>query len=132
MFRPLDAATTTVTQALAIAHNSSGTPAAGFGSRALWCLESSTTEDRDVATLDTTWATATDATRKARAVYSIFDTAAREVWRAEASGTAPMLGVLGAAASPRITVGAAAVDPATTMALVNELRAALITFGWLA
>lgn len=52
-----------------------------------------------------TWATATDASRKARIVYNAYDTAARECFRIEASGTAAMMGFFGASA---------VVKPATT------------------
>jgi hypothetical protein len=38
---------------------------------------------------------------------------------------------MGAAVSPRITVNGAASGAAAVEALCNQLRAALITFGWL-
>lgn len=102
----LSSITNTVTPVHTIRHNTVGTAAAGFGSQTRWLLESSTTEDRDAAQLAVTWATATDASRKARAVFNIYDTAAREAFRIEADGTNPMIGFLGAGASVRQTSGA--------------------------
>jgi hypothetical protein len=64
---------------------------------------SSTTDGREQADFDTAWADSTDATRKARFVLRAWDTAAREVMRGEASGTAPMVGFLGANAVVRPT-----------------------------
>src|SRR5437762_827510 len=49
-------------------------------------------------TISTSWATSADSTRKARAVFNIFDTGAREAFRIEASGSAAMLGFFGASA----------------------------------
>jgi len=84
----------------------SGTAANGFGGSLTWLLKSSTTSDQSAGRIDVLWATAADATRKARLVLNVFDTAVREGLRVEASGTAPMMGVLGAAAVVRQTSGA--------------------------
>jgi hypothetical protein len=97
-------ATSTATALLTLNGGSAGTPAAGFGSQVLVTLNSSTTASRNAADLTTTWATATDASRKARAVLSVYDTAAREVLRGEASGSAPMIGFLGASAVTRQSI----------------------------
>lgn len=123
------ALTNTVDVVQQIDHNTSGTPAAGFGSELRLRLESSTTPDRAAAGLSWEWATATDASRKARGKLTAWDTAVRECIRWEADGANPMVGFLGTAAQGVQTVNAAAVDPATTMALTNQLRAALIGFG---
>lgn len=56
---------------------------------------------QDMATFSATWATSTDASRKARARHLVYDTAAREYLRGEASGSAPMIGFLGASAVVR-------------------------------
>ena len=94
-------------------------------------VNSSSVQERPQALLEPTWIVSTDASRRARVTLQTFDaTAAREGLRLESSGTAPLLGVLGAAAVGRQTVPVAAVDPATTMALVNSLRTALVTFGF--
>jgi hypothetical protein len=83
-----------------LAHSrTSGTPAAGFGVTQQFILDSATVGSRAALDVVTTWVTATDANRKVRSVFSIYDTAAREALRMEASGTAPMIGFLGASAS---------------------------------
>jgi hypothetical protein len=58
-------------------------------------------QTREAASIVPTFATATDASRKARLIVNVYDTAAREALRIEASGTAPMIGFLGAAAVVR-------------------------------
>ena len=74
----------------------SGTPGAGFGSRIRFEASSTTTNYREQAFIDGIWATATDASRKAALKFTVYDTAAREALRLEASGSAPMIGFLGA------------------------------------
>lgn len=108
--------TTSTSTVFTVGHNSTGTPGAGFGSVTLWTLESSTTADQSALQLATTWATATHGSRKARGVISVYDTAAREAIRVEASGTAAMVSFLGAAASAQL----ASPDAGT----------ALVTFGF--
>ena len=69
---------------------------AGFGPAQTFYGESSVDETyRQMGQVDFTWATATDASRKARGTFSVWDTAAREGMRIEASGSAPMIGFLG-------------------------------------
>jgi hypothetical protein len=91
-----DGATNTAPQAFAIRHNTSGTPAAGFGSTTNWALDSTTTANRTAADQVVTWVTATDASRAARVVRHVFDTAARETIREEAISSAPCISFLGA------------------------------------
>lgn len=139
-----DASTTSVPSVLVIGHNSSATPAAGFGSTTLWNLNSSTTDDTAAMQLNVTWVTATHASRAARAQIYAYDTAARECIRIEASGTAPMIGFLGTAAVVRQTVGAAAPAGGTgatagaydtaahrdsMITLLNNIRTAGINLG---
>ncbi len=139
-FNPKDAGTNALLTALTVGHNTTGTAAAGFGSTTLWNLESSTTEDTNAATLDVLWGTATHASRKARAIFSVYDTAAREVLRGEASGTAAMIGFLGAAAVvQQATASAAGITNIRTDTLANAvtdlrviltaLRAVNVAFG---
>jgi hypothetical protein len=97
-FRPRDAVTNAATTALTLDHFSSGTPAAGYGSGIAFNLQSSTTNSRAAALQAVSWVTATDASRAARWALSVYDTAAREAIRAEASGTAALLGFFGASA----------------------------------
>lgn len=99
--RARDTGTTNVYTSLLAGHNSSGTPAAGFGAALAFQMKSSTTENRDSASIVSTWATATDASRKARLVLSAYDTAVREGMRIEADGSNPMIGFLGATAVVR-------------------------------
>jgi hypothetical protein len=121
-----DAGTNTAPNTLLMRHNSSGTPVAGFGVTHEQQLDSATVNNRIAATEVTTWATATDATRKARRVRNIYDTAAREAIREEASGTAAMIGFLGAAAVVRqnitgVTTGTLAQLQAATRNLLTGL-----------
>lgn len=95
------ALTNSTADVLTVKHNTSGTPATGFGSRVLVQGESSTTVDQSMFDYTTTWATATHASRKARTILNSWDTAARECIRLEASGTAAMLGFFGVAAVVR-------------------------------
>jgi len=126
--RVTDAVTAATTDIVVISHNSSGTPAANFGSATRWRLESSTTADQDAAQVNVTWATATHASRKARVQHYAYDTAAREVLRLEASGTAAMIGFLGAAAVARPTVtGSKAANAALASALTALASLGLIT-----
>lgn len=62
-FRYSDAVTNAITDVVTVGHNSSGTPAANFGSALLFNLESNTTENRNAARVGVLWGTATDATR---------------------------------------------------------------------
>lgn len=124
--------TSATADVLALSRNLlSGTPAAGFGGRELWRLHSDTTKDQNAAAWAVTWATATHASRKARVVGSVYDTAAREWIRGEASGSAAMIGFLGATAIARQSIAADASDLATAITLVNDLKAKLVSFGLL-
>lgn len=89
------------------------------------CLASpsSVSTVRPQATLAGSWATSTDASRKARVTLNVYDTAAREAIRAEASGSAAMLGFFGASAVVRQTLPAAGVVTAA------DIRTALINLG---
>lgn len=53
--------------------------------------QSSTNVTRPMLNMNTLWVDATDATRKARCFLHAYDTTARECFRWEASGTAPMI-----------------------------------------
>lgn len=95
----LNNATTNATDVVQIiGHNSTGTAAANFGAGLKFTLESSTTADQDAMLIEAMWSTATHASRKAFAKIHMYDTAARECIRFAASGTAAMIGFLGAAA----------------------------------
>lgn len=90
----------------------------------------SSVQERPMARLFSSWVSNVDATRTARLQVHAYDaTAAREGLRIEADGAVARLGFYGATAVVRPTVPAAATDPATTMALANALRTALVTLG---
>lgn len=108
-------ATTTGTFSTLSTTVKSTAPAAGFGEAISHTL-SSTVSPREAAREETVWVDATDASRKAQRLFTIYDTAAREYLRGEASGTAPKIGVLGAAASARLA------SP--------DVGTALVTFGF--
>lgn len=109
-----DSGTNTAATVVTIGHNTSGTAAASFGSIAKFQLQDSTTASTEAADITTTWATATHASRKARQVHNVYDTAIREAFRIEASGSAAMIGFLGASAAVQQT---------------GDAGTALVTFG---
>jgi len=139
-----DAGTTNAAQVIVLGHDSSGTPAANFGTSIAMNAKSATVADREIALIAARWATATDASRKGQFVLFVYDTAIRTAMIAEASGTAPMIGFLGAGAVTRRTVGAAAPAGGTGTAaggyntaanrdlmitLLNNLRQAGVDLG---
>lgn len=101
-----DAGTTTVVNAAKIGHKTSGTAAAGLGVGHLWTLDSTTTADQNAGLMSYEWVVATHASRTARGKILVYDTAAREAIRVEASGSAAMIGFLGAAAVAQQVSGA--------------------------
>lgn len=120
-----DSGTTTITDGLTLGHQSTGTPAAGLGIGIALNINSSTTADQNAARLTAEWVVATHASRTARATLNVYDTASREGLRVQASGSAAMIGFLGAAALVRQTVAADATDLATAITLVNDIKAKL-------
>jgi len=65
-FTAEDAVTDEFSTAITVGHNSSGTPAAGFGTDVLFQAETTTTEDEDAGTLGIGWLDPTHASRKAQ------------------------------------------------------------------
>ena len=65
--------------------------------------QESSAQTRTVLDVTPSFVVATDASRTGRAIWQVYDTAAREAFRVEASGSAPMIGFLGAAAIARPT-----------------------------
>jgi hypothetical protein len=125
-----DAATNALTTVSTLRHNTSGAVANGFGSQILFQFEDSTDEDQDAGAVSLEWADKTHASRSGRGrLWANYTTTAREVMRWEANATGPLWSLFGVAAQGQQTVNAAAVDPATTMALCNQLRATLVGFG---
>lgn len=102
-----DATTASTPDNLTLDHQSSGTPAANFGSAMRFKGKSSTTNAQNMARLRAVWEEATHATRKAQVVLSAYDTAEREILRGGTDGTKPTLSVLGKSpGSPVIDIGA--------------------------
>lgn len=131
----LDAGTTTQVVSLLTRHRSSGTPAVGFGSTVRFQAETDTHANANQFDVTTTWQTPTNAAQKGRVQLFVYDTAAREFLRGEASGSAAMIGFLGAAASVRQAGGAAtagAAYTATEQAMLQKVYDALRLFGLLA
>lgn len=130
-----DSATNAVSEVMRVGHDTSGTAAAGFGSKALWQLQSSTTAAQDGGALSWEWVTATHASRAARGKLTAYYTSTeRECIRWEANSTAPMVGFLGAAAAVRQTGGAATAGGtygATEQGMLQKAYDALRTFGLL-
>lgn len=92
------------TRLQAVVSTASTGGAAGFGVGLSFYAETSTDgTNQQQGAIDTAWVDATNASRKARMLMYAYDTAAREGIRIEASGTAAMIGFLGAAAVARPT-----------------------------
>lgn len=109
-----DAETANTTNVFIFHHSSTGTPAAGFGVNVAFRLESTTNASRVCGAFDAVWADPADATRKGRFVFYVTDTGNREFLRGQASGTAAMIGFLGASAAVQQT---------------GDAGTALVTFG---
>jgi len=71
---PRSALTNTIQNTAIIKHNSTGTPAAGFGLGFSVQLKSSTTENRDAGRLTWEWITATDASRASKGQLTAYYT----------------------------------------------------------
>lgn len=76
----------------------------------------SSVQEREMMALTQSFVVSTDASRTTRTVWNQYDTAAREIMRGESSGSAPLIGFLGANAIARYSS-------------TGDLRQALIDFG---
>jgi hypothetical protein len=93
-----DATTAAVTIVKTLGHNSTGTPAAGFGSQIRFNLETTTTPDTAAAAINVAWTTATHASRQAQVDHYAYDSASARVFLSgAANGTAAKIGFLGSA-----------------------------------
>jgi hypothetical protein len=70
-----DSATNAVTSILDLRHSSSSTPAANFGGRLRFGLETTTTVNQDAAAIDAIWTTATHASRTSALLFSTVNNA---------------------------------------------------------
>lgn len=96
--------------------------------------KSSTTSDRNIASIEFPWAVNTDASRTGQGIASAYyTTTKRECFRWEANSSGPLFGVLGAVASPQQTFGAAtagATYGATEQLMLQKCYDALRLFGF--
>lgn len=121
-----DAATTTRTINVILDHQSSGTPAAGFGVEIGFKSESSTTNSRDLATISARWATATDASRKSEVAFLTYDnTSFRVPLLMGTDGSNATIGFLNNSAIARQTVSGSRGGNAALASLLT----ALASFG---
>lgn len=82
-----DAATATVTYTTVIGHESSGTPAASYGTGLKFQGKSSTTSAQDMATIESVWTTATHASRTSDLVIQTVNSATLgSRWRFKGGG----------------------------------------------
>jgi hypothetical protein len=125
-FTTSDAGSTNRAAVLRLAHETSGTPSAGFGARINVFLHTDTNALAQAAAEDVEWVSATNASYKARKTYNVQDAAgSREFMRGEATGSAAAVGFLGANAVVRQVVTG---SRASGAALVS-LLAALVNLG---
>ena len=124
-----DALTDSSARGLILQHNTSGTPATSFGNQIHFQLQSTTTENRDAATINAVWATSTDATRMGRMKLYARDAASlREGLRIESDGAQPLVGFLGAAAVARAAhiANPTGGDPAVDVQARTAINAILV------
>ena len=94
------AATNSATDRFIVQTNSTGTPAAGFGSGIFFRGESSTTDNRDMSAIRSIWADATDATRASDlAFFNVNSGILAEKFRITAGGHIQIQAVTGTATS---------------------------------
>jgi hypothetical protein len=111
----------TVALGLRVRNATAAAGANGSGVVQDFLLKSDTTSSRSAARLAATWVSATDASRTARLVLSVYDTTAREALRAEATGTAVALGFYGATAQAKQTITGSRGANAALASLITAL-----------
>jgi hypothetical protein len=116
-----DTATNAVTNIATLGHNTSNTPAAGFGGGLAFNLQSSTTASQSAACIQALWNDATHASRKADLVLTAYDSGGeREGLRIRGDGSGPALGFFGTAPAAR---------PTGVAVSAAGIHAALVTLG---
>lgn len=121
-----DTATNTVTNVIAIGHNSTGTPAAGFGTAITFFAESATVVNRNLGRLYFEWVTATDSGRASKGrVTAFYETTERTALSWAATSSEAQLGFFATTPAGKQTVtgskgGNAALD---------SLLDALVAYG---
>jgi hypothetical protein len=125
-----DTATNNVSGGMAWYHRTSATPAPGFGADFPVVLHTSTNVDANAFLKRVTWGTATNGSQKAQVTFFVYDTAARNCIRMDASGTAAMIGFLGANAVVRQNItGTRTGTLAQLQTVVANLLTGLATLG---
>lgn len=130
-----DAATNTYPYLLTLNHATSDTPVAGFGSAIIYRGETSgagAAEDVPQSQMMSQWVVADHATRTAKWTLQVVDTAARTVMIGEASGTAPKVAFLGAAAVVQAAHIPVATDLTTAIDRIAALEIVLENLGFVA
>lgn len=117
----VDAGTNGVVGLLTLSRNSSGTAAAGFGSRILFELSDAGALDTSAAMIDASWNTATNGATKADLAFYAHDTGAREGFRIRGNGGAAAIGFYGVTPIERavLATGAGATVDNVITALQN-------------
>lgn len=130
------ATTNSLVDLVVVRHQTTGAPAAGFGSGILLQGESSTTIDQDMARLSTVWQTATHASRVADVMLeAAYSGGISEILRGR-GGASAAVGFLGATPSVRLAhivdpSGGGTVD-AEARTAINAILVVLETFGFTA
>ena len=130
-FTITDAVTNTTTDVLTVAHNSSGTPTASFGTRLLFKLKSSNTNDRDAVALSTFWTVATDGSRDSAFTVSTVGAAGSLTERLRAHKDGVTVGhLLTTGTTPTASLGSAAgADATVTISGTDTAGAVNVTFS---
>lgn len=127
--------TNTAQALLRLGANCTGTPAAGYGIAVNLYADTNGAEDRFQARLISTWVDATDATRKAKFTFYVFDTAQREAFAVSGLGAEAGVGFFGVTPAARASHIANPAGGGTTDAeartAINSILTALETFGLL-
>jgi len=99
----IQSALTNTVQNLAILdHQTTGTPAAGFGGSLIFQLQSSTTVEQSAAILSAEWLVATHASRTARIKINPYDTAVRDGIWIDSDGSRALIGIGGTTPTARL------------------------------
>jgi hypothetical protein len=115
-------ALTNSTTTLNLVHVTSGTAAAGLGYD-IHTWGDTTTSNRQLATIRSTWIVATDASRTARLRFFVYDaTTARQAITLESSGTQALIGLYGATA---VAQAAAITAPTGGTTIDTQARTAI-------
>lgn len=121
-FTVTDAGTTNEPLAFTLGHNTSGTPASGFGLTFRINAQTSTTTDTAQAAFISEWVDATHATRTGQLSWFVYDSVtAREAMRFKATGAAAAIGFLGASATVRAAITGSRGGNAALASLLTEL-----------